>query len=1020
MVKILVYSQEKMVPTLKTIKRVNNALSLYAKVVDTLQEQMGQIDDTKAGAIHALLYVNTYIAFYKETATSSPLDLLDLLEKTIKGFKPELESFWDKAILNDLVSQFLIASDLLAERLSSTEHFANVMSTISRIPAEQLTDVKVPQPSSTATHLRSAGMLGVAGESKVFDKQAMLYKVKEGYVLKRHVGSLEKGFDITDDTSDEDLLTGLSALLLLYMHDSEFKLERKMVPSIIKSLTEQYSDKEKLVRVFLQAYKKAYEEQYRKSPLKNALLAGVAEFFPVLDSILPAGKLAELIEGKAPEVGFHLYDPMASEHDDSYQIYQTCLSFYVDVDHWKREGNKQVSEDSMQHLFTILSNHKFLYPHLQVAGRNMTQDLVKFDEPELAQLPLILQTELVALFEATPQLKEAFISFVGKFEQVNALSDGQQQKNLQIFFSKHQAGIVLMAQVLGIEGVRYLSNHLAGSALNLERILLQIPQLSETAVNHLVAFCQAQSLSLKDRPKEINGIVTSMIMLGMLTNIDSDDDEAIASYLALSTGKTPEEYMLLLAEKLLAKVLKGINVTLKEEEITGILNRVSTAKLVSLISASNNMSSNEYREVYLNLLKLDLMGGDIDTFLHEVTQDLPVGAALASHNKRIREKLEAVKINPDTALRYSKTLDIMIAPGEDDYAGNQTDMLNVLSGYIKRLKLEINAVASLSDREFSKLTQHINQLNDAGEEFYDFSTAKAKGLLGEINASLTLLAKNKDDFSDGFNEFSEHVRDQYKKIKESKRSAEKERKTYNFTVEQWKKERMDTFFLGDAVGCCLGTTSSQFQAMVQRRMDDAMLFHVVVDNETGRPAALIWLYLAETADKKIVLVANFFEVNIKYATNKKLRLALLDGLLKFTHQYCQDNPNIAEFYMNQLSYGWNQSDLSDYELESVALLDKVGGPFIPDMPSYEVEGFHEQLAVSSEMQAQVKEYTQQKYYLVSLSQDRFHKFNPEKLMLSNNSSALGCVSSLYGSSSSGASDVKPVLQVTGQGYSGKK
>ena len=143
------------------------------------------------------------------------------------------------------------------------------------------------------------------------------------------------------------------------------------------------------------------------------------------------------------------------------------------------------------------------------------------------------------------------------------------------------------------------------------------------------------------------------------------------------------------------------------------------------------------------------------------------------------------------------------------------------------------------------------------------------------------------------------------------------------------KDHPATFSLGDAVGCCLASGAAQFPAMVQRRLDDAMLFHVAIDQATKKPAALIWLYLAETEDGEIVLVANFFEVNTKYALDPNLRVSILQGMLAFTSEYLNANPNISGFYMNPLSYGYNISDLHDYPTESIEIVDKIGGPFIP-------------------------------------------------------------------------------------------
>ncbi|MDI9818478.1 MULTISPECIES: hypothetical protein [unclassified Legionella] len=245
-----------------------------------------------------------------------------------------------------------------------------------------------------------------------------------------------------------------------------------------------------------------------------------------------------------------------------------------------------------------------------------------------------------------------------------------------------------------------------------------------------------------------------------------------------------------------------------------------------------------------------------------------------------------------------------------------------------------------------------------------------KVLVDKIISNIRALDQHFAETSTQFKEFVQHTIDQVGLLKEEQKTNTPNKKSiFHFSVEQWPKDKIMTFFLGDEVGCCLATTNPQFQAMVQRRMDDALLFHVAVDKATNRPAALIWLYLAETEEGKIVLVANFFEVNTKYAVNETVRLALLNGLLQFTYQYLKSNPNINAFYMNRLSYGWNTRDLDSYPITDVSLVDKLGGPYIPGYSEEDIDLDKEKrLAI-----------TDQQYYLVSLNQRQFHQFDAKIL-----------------------------------------
>ena len=296
-------------------------------------------------------------------------------------------------------------------------------------------------------------------------------------------------------------------------------------------------------------------------------------------------------------------------------------------------------------------------------------------------------------------------------------------------------------------------------------------------------------------------------------------------------------------------------------------------------------------------------------------------------------------------------------------------MLGIYSHDVKK----INAWKGLK-KSFKSLNDHFNG-----------SKSSTEAILGQ-EPVLNLIAKIIKIIYDleletlpaqtfkSFKEFAEHVQQQQQVINTSQAARSRDKvdtisvKNRFFSIEQWSKKRATTFFLGDKVGCCLATTGVYFEAMVQRRLDDGMLFHVAMDKTTNTPAALIWLYLATTSEGRLVLVANFFEVNTKYAQDEDMRLALLDGLLEFTHQYCLDNPGIDGFYMNPLSYGWNVGDLDKYEVTPLVLADKLGGPFLPDLVGREA-------MLRSLGREEIQLVTNTKYYLASLDKKAFHRFD---------------------------------------------
>ena len=56
------------------------------------------------------------------------------------------------------------------------------------------------------------------------------------------------------------------------------------------------------------------------------------------------------------------------------------------------------------------------------------------------------------------------------------------------------------------------------------------------------------------------------------------------------------------------------------------------------------------------LFALDLIGESNSDFLHNTTQDNPIGIQLASHNQNIRKLLSAQRIDPKNALEYSASI----------------------------------------------------------------------------------------------------------------------------------------------------------------------------------------------------------------------------------------------------------------------------------------------------------------------------------------------------------------------------
>jgi hypothetical protein len=982
-------------PDSNELKRLNKILMLYSKAILPMRAEFREIANT----FETLIYINSSIAFVKKYPNVLAEKMLALLLKSFDAIKSydvmygEIDETLYNNLLLDLNNTALVLFDLLPPE---KRKFRMIKPLLNRLPNYVFQRIDIPisclldvSKLFKGRALKMPTIIGYSSYSintqlskinnpKHPDNNANIDKLSQHFEQ-----SSVDPFSLDDNAlSDDDCVKAL-VIILNTAYAPDFQCDFNVLQCIRTLYLHPQVNKEKFAALFLKGYQQSYnlpgyqftvEQEQRDTKMLNALFNF---YLPLLDEYLPAKKLSALMLQLITETSFFLENPDISKEVISRSTYETYMPFYMDI----AQGNLEYSFAVPDRLHVSRLQDQLVYGQyfatsLKIAGKNAADSLQCLDSEIFVELPIIHQTELVKLFEKNPALQAEYESFLTLFLQVNAQAHVDQRQDFTLFFFKHNTAIIQLIYIMGTEGIRYFRSHLAYTVLPLDRILTVLPTLSEEAQNRLASYFLAQNLTWRANPQAIENLKSCIIILDLLFQLP-DFDTTI--YNALSPKNLPETCLKLFVTELLNKIFQGIQLRLTPEEINKIVQNIDTQKIVSLIAASQHMSNNEYRDVYLHLLLHDLTQGNIHHFLHTTDESNEAGKNLAAHNLRIKNKLVMHHIEPESALNYERTLNFSVSLDSKTTEINPEAATSTLLSYIQQLNHAINSI-SISDRENTQLSQLLERINLLLSPLAT-SSEMSKKTHGKLYSDLILLEKYKELLPDHINEFSEHVRTQYQSIKESKKHAISS--SYQFTVKQWNKSDPETFFLGDHVGCCLATNNAQFQAMVQRRMDDAAIFHVAVDQKTQKPVALIWLYLAETTENKVVLIANFFEVNTKYAQDERLRLALLNGLLQFTHQYCEDNPNIHAFYMNQLKYGWNQHDLEDYSLAELALSDKLGGPYIPDMTPDEVEKLHHDMMTDASISENVKTYTQQKYYLVSLKETQFHRFDPKKLTLVN-------------------------------------
>ncbi|QRN03007.1 hypothetical protein GH742_03525 [Legionella sp. MW5194] len=962
-----------------------NNLLIAKETIGMLFKKLNIISEHGANARYALFYITAALPVYQQNKDAIPEAEFKLLCQIIPTQPKE------STLLGKLISTLISVNDLLNKRSPDPKRLKLIQESLEKLPDSVFKEISALKTSFTADAICFQLKKPIRLIEPPLNSDHGIVMVREA------LKNSQSSDSISDETSfltalEKSIKSGVCTAeffkeLLDYYCDERFSIEELCF--IVGLCYEQSKDKNAFCKVFLTAYQKIYDDILRKSPRKNRLLNAMGSILPLLSEQLPPNRLIPLCD----EINFQLADPRAAENDKAYYCYQTIMLLYKEGEEWPQLLNHNSTHRAVFSVF-VLDTDPRLCSAFRDMSKNAAADILLSSSPLLRQLPLFMQN---MFYEQPDSIKKELISLIELYTQVNNNAPEHQQRNITLFFFKYHEVIQQLITIMGVEGIRYLRSHLAGTVLNLERTIDSMPLLPEELQKRLAGYFSEHTLSQKESPEQIKAFKTCLIVLGALISMlvhktDNKEELALADFhISFAKGK-PQEFLLALAKMLLQKILFEKGILLTPEDIIKIFKRIDPAQFVQLAAASQHMQNDPYREIYLHLLQLDLLGGDVDGFLHSVEQENELGSGLAKHNRAIREKLKQKGISPEKALNYQKQFDFIATAGDEKNLGHGNQFL-VLWNYLVQLKQEAQKVLDSQQIEETKqvfqvkaIITSINTLeksidvNAPNQNMAIIAALQksiAQPLIEKINNNIQALVngKNKTAISRGFYEFAEHVQQQWALIDKEEKKKEQAEKTgiHYFSVEQWPKERLMTFFLGDEVGCCLATTSSQFQAMVQRRMDDALLFHVAVDKVTGRAAALIWLYLAETKDGKIVLVANFFEVNARYAVDDKLRHSLLNGLLTFTEQYLKDNPKISGFYMNKLSYGWNSQDLNSYPVVDLPLADKLGGPYIPGVEIKNLD------LSDSSVREQLTMLTQQKYYLVSLDKHQFHQFDSSVL-----------------------------------------
>lgn len=483
------------------------------------------------------------------------------------------------------------------------------------------------------------------------------------------------------------------------------------------------------------------------------------------------------------------------------------------------------------------------------------------------------------------------------------------------------------------------------------------------------------------------------------------------------SDKPFDKFLTSFSEEIFSFYLTELGIDVKKVNFSNLEDKLSFAKMLQLLIGRRAMKNDLYEEVFDQMLKVDLGFLDMtfDEFIHDQTQKSLTGKTLAEHNAIIRKQLQTKGINVNLALSYKKptpfnyygkaSRDIQkllgfIIENINKLLESIFDLQKTSDGDLSKLikmpedkklthdQLIKNFKKSLADdlinirNLYNQITpshkiskteplENIIPLLQDGFKFLSNESESLKKIQTESNLNLVnkiILHNNKiaDFFNTTLeNEHANAFNTAHHLLEKSVSELETENlpelrktsfKNEQYTAEQWDKTKIDSYFLGNHLSCCLATDADKFPAMIQRRMDDAMMMHVIVDQKTGLPICGNWLFFAEDKNTgEIYVVANYFEIKQSVATDVKLKNELTKNLIEFTGQYTKD-VGAKKFIMCHLPYGLI-SNFKHFPQAKVSI-QKVGG----------------YLALSDEVDAKAS------YFLLGADHTQFHEFTPEALL----------------------------------------
>ena len=552
-------------------------------------------------------------------------------------------------------------------------------------------------------------------------------------------------------------------------------------------------------------------------------------------------------------------------------------------------------------------------------------------------------------------------AFFERIQMTNDASLKRQKKDCVSFIIDNFAKYLNLFEIINDDLFNFLNSFLASSLHSLERFLDSYLMI-RTPFKEILEDVITSKFSHGSRHAYFLRLEKLLLTFSSLTEIQTQSNTPHETNLAVTFKSILQQSTSLEeANKLISKEILKVYLG---DLITGDIDNQNEMFLINnlpqILIARRAMKRDNYEAVFDQIIRLALTPKQsFNHFFTELQQSSLLGQKIAAHNTTIQKKLSSSGIDVEKAFNYKVVTSFTFADEvTTDYnrilAAIWADVQNVQKYLTKFLTLEHPAKTNFVnlDHAITKFTHEITK----GLKGSDISSPTLMSLQKILKGSnLSLLEKCVTHYQkiqqmlDDNKEFliflencktipeidlrelrahCDHLVADLATLKNNlgQKPVESFKSERNFRIEAWDKNRVETLLLGNNVGCCLATNGGHFPALVQRWMDQAMLFHVVYE-EGSVPVALVWLFFAENPANpgRVIVVANFFEIKASLGVISKLSDLILKQLLQFSGTYAKEI-GAVDFIIRPLTYGYFIANRNITQFKQVnCSLQKIGG-----------------------------------------------------------------------------------------------